>query len=154
MFKLTCKELRNDHFRMTMVKLANCDEYEDYKVVYNIMRMAKSLEKELARTQREWVTLAAKYVQIDEKGKFKTDESGELVWNEGIDVAAAKAAIEAFGDTVIEINRFKLKLSDIAPAKLSPAELSTIEPLLADMEDAPTILTSIPTGSASELNPQ
>lgn len=135
MFKLTYKELRDPQFRNAMLKLSNCSEYKDHKVAHNIMRMAKVLERELKRTQDDWIVLAEKYIQRTENGAFKMNETKtDFAWAEGVDKTTAEAAIEEFGKKEVVVERFKLKLDDIAPAKLSPADLAALEPLVTSPE--------------------
>lgn len=128
MFKISYADLRSDRFRAAMGKLSSCAEYK-MKVGYNIMRLAKVLEAELKKSQTEWIELASKYVQKDEKGNFKiTPEGFEFI--EGVDGEVAKKEIEAFGLKEVIVDRFKLKLDDIEKAKLTPADMSAVDMLL------------------------
>lgn len=130
MFKISYRDLRSDPFKQTMVKIASCGAYPE-KVAYNIMRMAKALEAELKKSNEEWVKLAASLVQKDEKGNLKlNEEKTDFLWVDGVTGEAGKAKIEEFGAKEVIIDRHKLKLSALAPAKLSPADLANIECLL------------------------
>lgn len=130
MFKISYRDLRSDPFKQTMQKIALCGAYPE-KVAYNIMRMTKALEAELKKSNEEWVKLAKSLIQIDEKGMLKfNEEKTDFLWLDGIPPAEGKAKIEEFGAKEVIIDRRKLKLSVLAPAKLSPADLANIECLL------------------------
>jgi hypothetical protein len=125
MFKLTNKELRDPHFIRAMAKLINCPDFE-YKTAYNIMRASKVLETKLKDSQKEWVTLGKKYIKLDGKGNFLAEE-GKFVFQENINPEEAEKTIEEFMAKEHLVDRHKFKLDLLAPAKLTPNEISTIE---------------------------
>ena len=100
-----------------------------------MMRTAKALESKLKESQTEWVALGTKLVKKDETGNFVLNaDKSDFEFLEGVNAADAKTAIEDFGEKEVIIDRLKFTFDDIAPAKLSPAELSVIECLLVPME--------------------
>jgi hypothetical protein len=129
MFKISYKDLRSDGFRNAMTKLATCGEYKDFKLTYNLKIMAKEIEKALIQSQKEWLDIASGLIAKGEDGRFKI-EKNDFVWKEGIDKDFAVKVVEDFGAKEVEIDRFKLDPETLMAAKLSPADLSHLEPLL------------------------
>ena len=134
MFKLCYGDLRTDAFSSALSKLENCDSFDDEKVSYNIMRMVKSLNKAFKDSQAEWAKLATEVFELD-VAQIKT-EDGKFVWKEGIDHEAGKAKFEAFNAKEVIIDRFKLKLEQLKPAKLSPAEMGALDALIQEPSQA------------------
>lgn len=132
MFKLPYKTLRDNEFLSAMQKLTTCAAYKNVKVSYNIMRMGKALELKLRDSQKEWIELADPLVKRDERGNFASDGKAFL-WKEGVDPVDAEKKILAFLDKEVIVDRLKLSLDDIEPAKLSPAELGAVEALVTEI---------------------
>lgn len=133
MFKIEKRVLLSPGFKDSMSKLANCAEFK-VKVGYNIMRTAKALEKELVKSQNELNEIKKKYAECDENGTFKLSEAkNDLLWKPGTE-QDAKTAIEAFGLSEALVDRQKFSLEDLAPAKLTPADLANLDPLLQALE--------------------
>lgn len=129
MFQITYRELRSDEALRAVHKLTRCTELPP-KVAYNVMRMSKAIDQELKESQRKWSELADKHIEKDfdeqkrEKYKFV---DGKPVFKEGTPEADGLKLIEDFNDTKTLIPRHKLKVEDLAPVKLSPAEMYAIE---------------------------
>lgn len=132
MFKLSYKTLRDNEFLSAMSKLTNCSTYKNVKVSYNIMRMGKVLEQKLRDSQKEWIDLADPLVKRDDRGNFASDGK-QFLWKEGVDPADAEKKILDFLAKEIIVERTKLSLDDIEPAKLSPAELGAVEALVTEI---------------------
>lgn len=132
MFKIKYKDLRQNSFHQAMVKLATCTTFGNVKVTYNVMRMAKALEKELSTSQKIWSDLLEKLVKKKEDGSWETDK-GQFVFKDGLDPEASKKELEGFHDMEIEIDRFPLKIQDLVPAQLCAADMAALEPML-DLE--------------------
>lgn len=133
MFKLSYKELRDNAFISAMAKLTNCSEYKDIKTSYNVMRMGKTLEEKLKESQKEWIEMADKLIKRDDKGNF-AHTNNDFVWKHGVSADEGHKTIEDFLKKEIIIDRYKLKLEDMAPAKLSPNELAAIEPVFTELQ--------------------
>ncbi len=129
MFKISYQTLRSDGFRVALQKVVNCSKF-DTKTAYRIMRLTKELEKALLASQQEWVKLAEKYVKKKD-GKFAYAE-GDFDFLDGVDKEAARAEIMAFGAKETIIDRWKLKVEELGPAGLSPADMSALEPMLLE----------------------
>lgn len=132
MFKLSYKTLRDNDFLSAMQKLTQCSTYKNVKVSYNVMRMGKVLDQKLRDSQKEWIELADPLVKRDERGNFASDGRAFL-WKEGVDPAAAEKSILAFLEKEVIVDRTKLSLDDIEPARLSPAELGAVEALVTEI---------------------
>lgn len=129
MIKITCGHLRSDPFQVSISKIVNASGLEA-KVAYNVMRLAKELEKNMVELQKEWVALLGKYVQKDGTKWKLNEEKTDFMFIEGVDVEEAKTVVKAYLAREIEIDREPLKLEDLSAAKISPADISVLEPIL------------------------
>lgn len=130
MFKITYKELRSPQFSQSLTKLASCTELAP-KVAYNIARTAAVLGRELTTSQKKWIAASKPLFKLDDAGSFMPNATKEFfVLNEGVDEGDAKEKVEEFLNHEVLVERFKLKVEDLAPAKLSPQDLIALEPLL------------------------
>lgn len=134
MFKVNYLDLRSNTFRVAVGKLANCQQYKDVKLGFRIGKLAKSIDAELQKSQKEWLELATPLVAKNEKGDFIVDAVKGFTFIDGIEAAQAQKALEDFTkkETIIECQ--KLTLKDVEPAGLSPVELMALEPLLISLE--------------------
>lgn len=130
MITATRGHLRSDPFKASISKLVNASDLET-KVAYNVMRLAKELEKSLVELQKEWVQLVGKYVQSEGAQWKLNEEKTDFAYLEGVDVEEAKKAIISYMETKVEIDREPIKLADLEGAKLSASDISVLEPLLA-----------------------
>jgi hypothetical protein len=133
MFKLSYMDLRSDSFRKAVNKLANCNQFKDVKVSFQIGRLAKEVDTKLVASQKEWLELADPLLQRNDKGDFALDVNG-FTFKDGIEKDMAEKAIEEFTKKEILFDHPRLTLKDLAPASLSPVELVALEPLLVKME--------------------
>jgi septum formation topological specificity factor MinE len=133
MITATRGHLRSDPFKASISKLVNAIGLET-KVAYNVMRLAKELEKTLVELQKDWIQLVSKYVQVDGTQWKLNEEKTDFAYLDGIDAKEAKDAISAYMEQKVEIDREPLKLEDLEAAMLSPSDLSVLEPLLTFTE--------------------
>ena len=131
-FKITYKDLRTDTFRQAVGKLAMCPEYKDVKVAYRIGRLVQDVEKALKKSQREWLELADPLLEKDDKGNFKLDPKEGFTFKDGVDKAKAEESIEVFTEKEAVLDHPRIKLADVAPAKLNPFELVALADVLQD----------------------
>lgn len=126
MFTLTTKDL----FEMqnTLKKLADCSDYPDWKVSYNIMRLTKKLKPlietklaALGSLQKQWIA------KIDPK-------TNEITPVEGKTTVEMEEAFKTFMEEKLEVEWHRVKLQDLAAAKLSPNELGTVAPIVVTMD--------------------
>jgi len=132
MFKITYKELRSPSFMQAMSKVASCTDY-DYKTAYNIMRLAKMLEKNITESQKEWILLANGLIKKDEKGNFKLTEKG-FDYLDDINIDEAKKKIEDYLEKTLIIERHKVDPEKLHVAKLSPADYAALSPILKEVD--------------------
>lgn len=132
MFKITYKELRSQSFINAMSKVANCTEY-DHKTAYNIMRLSKTLEKNLTDSQKEWILLANGLIKKDEKGNFKLTEKG-FEFLDDVSPEEAQKKIEEYLEKALIIERHKIDPEKIHVAKLSPADYAALSPILKELD--------------------
>lgn len=94
------------------------------------MRMSKAVDQELRESQRKWANFADAHIEkaFDEhqREKYKF-ENGVPVFKEGISHEAGMKLVEEFNETKTLIPRHKIKIEDLAPAKLSPAEMYALD---------------------------
>lgn len=102
------------------------------------MRMSKVLDQELRKSQEDWVKFADKYIKQEATptGTRYQFKDGAPEWLDTVNPEEAAAALKEYEDKQVIIERHKLKMDDIAPAKLSPAELYALDKMLeAPKED-------------------
>ncbi len=126
--------LRSDPFKTSLSKLVNSTDLEP-KTAYRVMRLAKDLESKLKESQVEWIKLLGQYVETDGAQWKLNEDKTDFAYKEGVDKDAAKKEIMAFLAKTTEIGREKLELDHLSPAKLSPIDLSTLEPIISTGEE-------------------
>jgi hypothetical protein len=122
--------LRSDPFKASLSKLVNSTELEP-KTAYRVMRLAKDIETKLRESQVEWVKLLGKYVKTEGTQWKLNEEKTDFDYLDGVDKDAAKKEIMGFLAKTTEISRDKIGLEALSAAKLSPVDLSTLEPIIS-----------------------
>lgn len=122
--------LRSDPFKASLSKLVNSTELEP-KTAYRVMRLAKDIETKLRESQVEWVKLLGKYVKTEGTQWKLNEEKTDFDYLDGVDKDAAKKEIMGFLTKTAEIGRDKIGLETLSAAKLSPVDLSTLEPIIS-----------------------
>lgn len=135
MISLNYVTLRSNSFRMALSKVVQCDAL-DSTTAYRVMRLSKLMEQKIADTQKDWVKLAKELAQSNEDGSFKIDEvTKELLWKDGVESESALQQFRDFNQKEVVFDRLKFPLASLNGAKLSPADLAILEPLLEDPEE-------------------
>lgn len=100
------------------------------------MRITDVIFKKFDEAHKLWLPLANEYYEQDVKtGTFKMNPGNTtFVWKEGVDMSAAEKKFETWGAEEIKVDRNKLSLADVMPAKLTPNEINAIQPLLTELE--------------------
>lgn len=130
MISLTLGTLRSEPFRLALSKLVT-EPNLDTKTAYSVMRLSRALEQHTLDSQKEWVTMLSKYVE-SEGSKWKlNEEKTDFAYLDGVDKEAAKTAIIEFLGKKVEIDREKLDLTKLEPAKLTAADLSVLEGIIS-----------------------
>jgi hypothetical protein len=122
--------LRSDPFKASLSKLVNSTELEP-KTAYRVMRLAKDIETKLRESQVEWVKLLGKYVKTEGTQWKLNEDKTDFDYIDGVDKDAAKKEIMGFLTKTAEIGRDKIGLDTLYAAKLSPVDLSTLEPIIS-----------------------
>ena len=122
--------LRSDPFKASLSKLVNSTELEP-KTAYRVMRLAKDIETKLRESQVEWVKLLGKYVKTEGTQWKLNEDKTDFDYLDGVDKDAAKKEIMGFLTKTAEIGRDKIGLETLSAAKLSPVDLSTLEPIIS-----------------------
>jgi len=122
--------LRSDPFKASLSKLVNSTELEP-KTAYRVMRLAKDIETKLRESQVEWVKLLGKYVKTEGTQWKLNEDKTDFDYLDGVDKDAAKKEIMGFLTKTTEISRDKIGLEALSAAKLSPVDLSTLEPIIS-----------------------
>lgn len=95
-------------------------------------RTTKMIGDAFWASQKEFSKIATPFFETDDTGFVKKDDAGKHVLKEGVSEEQVKEAMEKFLSTTVEIDRWKLKLEDLEPAKLSPVDFIALEPILED----------------------
>jgi hypothetical protein len=146
MIKVKFGNVRDQMFMAAMSKLAHSPTFKDPKAAYNIARIIAKLGQQTDTTNELFVKLLKQYAKLDEKGNFIPvenrpgtfqipDERSEE-WN---------TKLKEFEAIEFDIDRYAIKLDDIADAKLTPAELNAIHDILdVDGEGQPAAPKGLP----------
>lgn len=127
MIEMNLQQLRAPIFSQAYMKLMNTTGL-DPKAAYHIARLGKCLEDELKTAQESFDKL------LKEWAEFK-NENGQTFWKVPDDkIPAWTEANQKFHESTILINKWKMKLSDIQQAKLTPAEYLALEPVMTGFE--------------------
>lgn len=134
MISITLGTLRSEPFRLALSKLVT-EPNLDTKTAYSVMRLSRVLEQHTLDSQKEWVTMLSKYVE-SEGSKWKlNEEKTDFAYLDGVDKETAKTAIIEFLGKKVEIDREKLDLTKLEPAKLTAADLSVLEGIISVPEE-------------------
>lgn len=151
MFTLTFSELMNPEFTSSLRKLMNYNGYADTRLAYNVAKIGRKYQQEARTCQDLYIKHIKKFANLDDKGNFVPrmrellNAKGEKISTPEPDsytippekMEAFEKATEEFRNTVFEIQCHKVKLADVAGAKLTPNDMNLLEPLLTELEAAP-----------------
>ena len=133
--KLTYKDLNDQSLNMAMQKLGSTPLTP--KVAYNISRIQNKLQSELVTLRELFTKLVKKYSELDEKGNVKQPGGpGSFQIKPDCMDAWNKEHAELM-DIEFDLEPYrckKIKISDITEVKLSPYEISALEPMLTELE--------------------
>lgn len=130
MITLKYSQLLDKNFNDALKKLMFCDEL-DSVARYRLSRLSKDVANGIKKAVSERHAILLNNAKLDDSGNFLLDEtSKDFQWKDGIDMETVKKEVDGFGDRTVEIDRFQFNLSSFDNAKLSPIELSYLEPLI------------------------
>ena len=101
------------------------------RTAYKIARLSKAIEAEYAIFSEGQRGLIEKYAERDENGEFvRLDENSIKIKTDCVE----KCNTELFEllNTEVEINAEKLQLEELDNISISPSELNTLMPFIAD----------------------
>jgi rubrerythrin len=131
MIKLSYEQLHNFEFIRAIQKLSQTPM--NVKVAYNIKKLTDRLQSALNQAKKEYKDMLETHAQKDEKGEFLRPENDPTGFVPILPEEFAKAQRE-FSAKEAVIDRPKLMVHDLVDVKLSASELSTLDPLLTDLE--------------------
>lgn len=136
MFTILTKDLLADQFRISVNKLAIATGYST-RISYNIARTVKVLDAKLTDAKKEVHALKVKFHKKNAEGNFiVTEDKTGLELMDGVTKGDVEAAFADLGEKVVTVDRNIFTLEDLAPAKLSPADLITLECMIDQQEIA------------------
>lgn len=122
-------------FSPTLQKLARLPL--PVKTAYAVKKIADAIHSEQKRMREAFnKEILEPLAKKNEKGELIKDETGDVQ----IDDAKKEefeAAQKAFGERSFRIDRYKLKLDLFESINLSASELSALDPIIEDPEEAP-----------------
>lgn len=123
MIKLTYKQLNNQHFNGALSALSN--QSLPTKAAYRIAKYMEVIRKETDVAREMMQKLVKECVVIDESGKPKMDDSGEMVFLEGKKEEFNKKTEELLA-IEFSIEQLPLSLDEISSAKLSARDMELL----------------------------
>lgn len=113
------------------------------KVAYNIKKVADKLEAVKKKIALEYQNeIVEKFAKKNADGSLahpKDADGKEITEQFDLDETqkdAMKAAVEAFGDKTVDIDRYKITIEELGNVELTASHLSALDPILTSMEDA------------------
>ena len=150
-FKLKLKMLNEQNFMQGIERLATFELAP--KAAYNIGKILDKIRQEHKTAGDGFKKIVGKYCEKDDKGEWKPEvqkmpgpdgKEGEvaipgsyIIPKDKNDVF--KKEVDEFLDIDFEINRFKVKLSDLGETKMQPNLLAALEPMLDEEAHLQTV---------------
>lgn len=106
------------------------------KTAYAIKKITDAVTVEQKKMRKSFNELYEQYAKKDEKGALQKDEHGDVIVDEA-KMEEFQKAQETFGEKEFVIHREKLSLALFSDINISAAELSALDPILQDPEEAP-----------------
>ena len=134
--KITTKvgSLLNQSFSMTFQKLGHAQL--DAHASYRIKRIVDLVTQEQDKYRDEFNAWRKTYAVLDDKGEVVPNEENPWGFNfkEGATKEAFDKEYDAFMKKPVVIDKWPLSLKHLSGAKISPAELKSIEDFILDPE--------------------
>ena len=139
MLTVTYGQLRDSNFGRAISKLANFNGYKSPQVAYNVAKINRRLLDEAKLAEELYRQLVERYADKTEDGKIKPVE-GRGPDSFMIPDAVSEewgAKVTEYHAIAFEIDRPRIGLDGVADAKLTPAEIMALDPVLQfEDEDA------------------
>lgn len=134
--KLTYGTLRDKDFFSAVAKINNFTDFKDARVMANIARIVKLIDKYQEEANDVFIKLLKQYAKLDEKGEILASPGKPGTYEIKDEVVAEwKEKYKEFCAVEFEIFAKKLNLHDLISAKLSPKDLIALDPLLNQPEE-------------------
>lgn len=137
MVSLKYKKLQEKDFQNALFKLLNCTDFGSEQAKYRVGKIIGALVKNIASIRDQYVDEVRKFAQLDEQGEFvraveEDPTSFKLI--EGKEGEYLEA-MSAFDERELEISQLPLGAEALKGAKLTAAELVSIEGILEGFEE-------------------
>lgn len=135
MIKLTYRDMNNYAFVNAVNNLAEHRGF-DTKTAYNIGKIKAFIDRGTRQGRELFTENLKKYADLNEDGSIKyADPNDPRSFNIPKEKEADfRRTNEEFLDSYYEIPRFKISVSKLEGAGLSPSDLIALEPILTDLE--------------------
>jgi len=124
MITVKAKDLKNPNFIGGMQKMAHFP-FKKAQVGMHVATTIDEVQKKSQSLQDKFVNLIKMYGDVDAAGQYKIKEENMETWQ--------KAATE-FDEQDVELPGYKVDLSDLDGAGLSPVELIACKPVILNLE--------------------
>lgn len=146
MISLSYKQIRNANFSAALIKLGNHSGFNG-KQAYHIGRIvdkALSFEKQCVQEENK---IHIKYAKKNEDGTIFTPEGRKPGYYEipEENVENHNAEVDELMKESVQIDKNKIRLSDLDHTGLTPAQMVAIEPLIETEEDNVLTMVKKPT---------
>jgi hypothetical protein len=135
MIKLSYREMNNYEFVNALRSLAEHRGF-DTKTAYNIGKIKAAFDRGVEKGRETYAAILKKFADLNEDGSLKLANPNDP---RSFNIAEEKKgdfkkASEEFMGSDYEIPRFKISVSKLEGAGLSPSDLIALEPILTDLE--------------------
>lgn len=163
MFKLKFSDTKSREFLMAYSKVMQFTGFKDTKIAYNVAKIGRKFDAEAKICQELFIKLLKNYAKLEENGELAPREDEVInaksekvkikvpntyqILPEKIEDGSWAKALEEFDASEFEVHCHKIKLADLDGAKLSPLDLTILDPLITELEPAPSLANgaAIPT---------
>jgi len=133
MVKVKFRHLNDNNFSAVLAKLANETSWTSFQQAYNVSKLLRRIHKELGLARETHIKMLEQYAIKDEEGKYlaEPETPGGLPYkisDEKKDEYEKK--MQEFLETEVEIDCQPIDTEELNNIKLTPVEITTIEPIL------------------------
>jgi hypothetical protein len=124
MIEIKTKDVKNPTFIQAFSKLAR-HPFRRAQVAVAVSVTAEALQKTSQSVQDKFVNLVKMYGDVDETGNYKIKDENIETW---------KKAAEEFDEQPIQLPGYKINVSELDGAGLTPVDLLALKPMLMNLE--------------------
>lgn len=129
MIKLKYSSLNSQEFRQALQELSKSKEFPNFQVAYNVAKIFRKYNNEFKTLNTLYFDLAKDCAEKDEKGEVIMEGPG---WK--INPAKKEIFQSKFNDLMnveVEIEAHPVKVDDLQNVKLSPEQITALEPIIS-----------------------